>query len=1264
MTMNETIGGVYGTNATSSDNHGATATMSFYEFPHNLTKLALGNLFFKSSILANTSGACNGCAILNLTVYDFNPANGQSTLVCASTQALVFTGTAAAYRTQNCSAYPNTVVQAGHKLQANVTLRSATAATPRSTLMHYGLSAPNLTSWISVEWEQYPYFNSSGYAAPASNASAVSEGDWILLSSFWQDDRTVDSYWIEWNATGNSSNQTPRAFSSSNDSWGNYSIQIPTGTAGKTIAIIVWANDTFASPNLRNSTSAVLVNVRANSPPQFQWASNNFTNGSEFRTPLSIGFFANWTDDNGTTRAVMTFDSTNYTMALWNGTSNQSAAFNVNLSGLPAGTYYYNFSAYDGASANQSATYSLVIAQNSTWAMNHTLNLTASDLLGTYQASVRAQCSVSGITGAPASSVELRNGTTVQTAPTIDYSESPKAAQWNFTCSNAGTANYSSKSSALFFNVSQATLNLTLQLNGTNGNAAFTYPQTVNATGWSNVSGKPLVLFENGTAIADTSNPSSTNASRAAGDYNFTLFFAGDANYSSASQTFFANISRGSVNLTLLLNGSFSDKPYVYAQAVNASSWSNVSGQAIRLLQNGTILANGTQAESSNLTLAAGDYNYTSYFQGNANYSSASVTFFANVSANGTWVLAFTLNSTAANLTGAYPAAVNAFCSANAPFNLVFSRNGTLVQSGSPVNYSEITPAQTTSWNCSGGGGNYSFQSSLLYSDIVKGDSGITLLLNGSAANSSYGQGSFVNASTWKNQSQANLTLYRNSTGVAFGFDYAEESNQSRANGETLNYTSCVPESQNYSGRCSTLFAITLADLPPQFNWVAFNFTNGSNYVTPLSIAFYLNVSDDNGTASVIMTFNNANYSMGQWNGSAANGVWNYNFSQLPAGTYYFNFTANDGAFANSSQAYSLVIFPATPSFNLTLNASQLNKSYAFNETVNASASNALAEGNLTLYRNGSSVAFGINVAEESNQTRAAAETLNYTACFPASQNYSESCAVLYATFQEAGGGNGGTGGGGGGSSGNPGFYETPTPTPTPIATATPFPSPAVTANASPQIAIPGAGSILEEIQPELFYSIENVGSLRILKQVRVVTTNVSGVLRKSSVVTITLFNSGTASLQNIVLNSDLLDGAGQFSENPELIQGSKAEWRISGLKAGENKTITYTLGRGVAKTEFDQIKTTALVGLNSGLSPTYEILLALLLGGSGVAVWYWRKHRPLSEEEKLKQALETLSEEDTLKNAQNPVSGTEAKVQAERPASEDTRKKQVSKSK
>ncbi len=438
-------------------------------------------------------------------------------------------------------------------------------------------------------------------------------------------------------------------------------------------------------------------------------------------------------------------------------------------------------------------------------------------------------------------------------------------------------------------------------------------------------------------------------------------------------------------------------------------------------------------------------------------------------------------------------------------------------------------------------------------------------------------------------------------------------------------------------------FYVNTSLVTPRFGWNSFNKTNSSEFNPGEVVSFLVRVTDDNGTSSVVLNVDGVNHSMGLLNGSALDGVWSFNAPGLGAGVHSYEFFASDGGFSSESPVFELLMSRnSTAPLNFYLNSLTQNLSVLEGGSVNASGFKNASEGSLDLLRNGTLLASGqapffVDVPP--------AGYWNYTLSYNETENYSAKSETLFAdVFQVTPSPSpGSTSSTTEGSSGNAGFYQTPTPIATPSATPA-VPSLAAEASSSPQNPSPGAESIFTESEPEVFYSIENVGSLRLLKQARVVSSSVGGALKKSTVVTITLLNGGGDSLKDVILYSDLPSGAGNFNETPNAIQGSQAEWRITGLGAGESKTFAYTLERGIARNEFDQLKLTAFAtGLNSGFSPPYELIL-LLLGGSGVAVWYWRKHRPKTEEEKLDDALDSLSEEDKAKRLGSSPETTDSK--------------------
>lgn len=428
---------------------------------------------------------------------------------------------------------------------------------------------------------------------------------------------------------------------------------------------------------------------------------------------------------------------------------------------------------------------------------------------------------------------------------------------------------------------------------------------------------------------------------------------------------------------------------------------------------------------------------------------------------------------------------------------------------------------------------------------------------------------------------------------------------------------------ENSSG--AFYFYANVSLVAPVFGWQNFNKTNASEFNPGEAVSFLASVTDDNGTSSVVLNVDGENHSMALLNGSSLDGVWVFDAPGLGAGSHSYEFFASDGGFSSESQVFELLVSRnSSAPLVFYLNSSHQNTSLSEGGSVNASGFKNSSEGSLDLLRNGTLLASGqapffIDVPQ--------AGYWNYTLSYNETGNYSGKSETLFADVQAAAA-SGSSSSTTEGSSGNAGFFQTPTPLATPTSTASP--SVAAEASASPQ-PTPGAESIFTESEPEVFLSIENVGSLRLLKQARIVSSNVNGAVKKSTVVTITMLNGG-GSLADVILYSDLPEGASGFNQTPDSIQGSQAQWRVDGLGAGESKTFAYTLERGIARSEFDQLKLTAFAtGVNNGFQPSYAILL-LLLAISGVGVWYWRAHRPKAEEEKLKDALDSLSKEDTVK--------------------------------
>ena len=251
----------------------------------------------------------------------------------------------------------------------------------------------------------------------------------------------------------------------------------------------------------------------------------------------------------------------------------------------------------------------------------------------------------------------------------------------------------------------------------------------------------------------------------------------------------------------------------------------------------------------------------------------------------------------------------------------------------------------------------------------------------------------------------------------------------------------------------------------------------------------------------------------------------------------------------------------------------------------------------MTLYRNSTGVAYGVNNAEESNQTPATEQTINYTACYPESQNYSQTCSIRYAFYITR------LGGGGGG--GDEDFIPTPTPMPepsvTPSPTPTPTPEPSVTPTAGPSVepsgqpwqqqgtAVSNASETVERAKETLACFPEKES---IIQTTRTIKTYRAGD-KIYSVITLTVKNTGSALAKNIRVEENIPAG-NVFFQTPPKTRGEKTTWVIETLNPGESKIIVYTIDRKVGAENFQKPRTIAeTVVLKTDYAWLYYVIAA-----------------------------------------------------------------------
>ncbi len=247
--------------------------------------------------------------------------------------------------------------------------------------------------------------------------------------------------------------------------------------------------------------------------------------------------------------------------------------------------------------------------------------------------------------------------------------------QWIRISTNTSTANF-----------------LNLKLNGTSTNNTYTYPAAVNATGYKVIDEGRVTLYRNGTNVTAAGSANANEAMNetllANATWNFTVYYPATQNYSEAQNTTYAFVNKGTVTLTLTLNGTEANRSFTYNNAVNATgnkSSTVLSAFNLTLLRNGVLVASSLTADaiSENVVLGNTTYNYTLIFNGSSNYSDTSISDnrFALVNKGNSLVILY-LNGSQANFTVATTQGANITGTVNnSQGNITLWRNSSLYNS-------------------------------------------------------------------------------------------------------------------------------------------------------------------------------------------------------------------------------------------------------------------------------------------------------------------------------------------------------------------------------------------------------------------------------------------------------------------------------------------------------------------------------------------------------------------------------------------------------
>ena len=407
------------------------------------------------------------------------------------------------------------------------------------------------------------------------------------------------------------------AYSSGASYFFNSTVTPTNGTAG-----VEFNGINYSASNLSSVFNSSILDLAAGTYSYYWWAfgngtSNNFNNSgiryytiakaSQAITPLLNGASANlaitypqqvnasFTGTNQTDITIKINSTTvsrgiNYTWGAGGWVVNYSASSNQN---------YSEFGAYLNLTIDRASS-SCSISSNSPVAYP-------------------AQINVTGSCDNPEVSFALfRNGVDVtnENGALVVLG----AGSYNYTSNVSSSQNYTNANASLNVVVNQASSEVNLTLNGSEGNLTIIQGSSVllNGTLITGEASGRILLYNNGTLINNATNEASNLTTfNNAGLFNVTVIYAGSQNYSQSSETYYLNVTNSLPSVVLNSpenNSNFSSSSVLLNFSVyeldlnNISAWVYGDGVVRNVSHN---LTNGSSVV----------YNWTNLGNGNHNWS-------------------------------------------------------------------------------------------------------------------------------------------------------------------------------------------------------------------------------------------------------------------------------------------------------------------------------------------------------------------------------------------------------------------------------------------------------------------------------------------------------------------------------------------------------------------------------------------------------------------------------------------------------------------
>ncbi|MEM4214935.1 MAG: hypothetical protein QW484_01035 [Candidatus Pacearchaeota archaeon] len=450
-------------------------------------------------------------------------------------------------------------------------------------------------------------------------------------------------------------------------------------------ATIVGYTDINPGDNERNRTINIVSGADLIPP---WWLNENVTPQS----PAVYGsgpytFRIEWYDNVAVAQVWFEFDGANYTPTCVPGLPAPATNCSYVFNDLAAANYSYRWYARDaGNNHNSTSLLTYAVTQAPIAGFLHlALNESETNLTVIYPATTNA----TGWSDLNVSSITYnlyRNGLLVATGDPASDIRTLGAGIYNYVYNTTGNQNYSAGSTPIrTLTVLQGTtiLNLTAQPDWN-----VTVGTQTNVSCQANNNEVLLRLYRNELLVASGYNLINDVATLPIGNYNYTCNTTGSQNWTSATTSNILIVSPllpGDIHLWL--NGTEGNLTVTYNNESLKFNASTLYGN-VTIRRNGTLIAGPAPNYVEVFeNLPAGFYNITAYSTGDANHSSASVTYFLTINkANSS--LTLLLNGNNNDITIIEGDSVNHTAILNVPIqgNLILLRNGTqFAQGNSPL---------------------------------------------------------------------------------------------------------------------------------------------------------------------------------------------------------------------------------------------------------------------------------------------------------------------------------------------------------------------------------------------------------------------------------------------------------------------------------------------------------------------------------------------------------------------------------------------------